>query len=81
MRSRLKPIKRFVKSIRKHKPLILNWFKAKKQFSSGVVEGLNRKINLVTRRAYGFKSYDVLKIALFHSMGKLPEPVLTHKFF
>lgn len=80
MRSRLDPIKAFVKTIRRHQPLILNWFKAKKQYSSGVVEGLNRKANLVTRKSYGFRSYDILKIALFHTMGDLPEPVLKHKF-
>ena len=80
MRSRLKPIKDFVKMLRRHQPLIMNWFKAKKAYSSGVVEGLNRKINLVTRKAYGFRSYEVLKIALFHTMGELPEPEFTHKF-
>lgn len=80
MRSRLDPIKAFVKTIRRHQPLILNWFKAKKQFSSGVVEGLNRKVNLVTRKSYGFRSYDILKIALFHTTGDLPEPILKHKF-
>ena len=53
---------------------------AKKAFSSGIVEGLNRKINLVTRKAYGYRSYDVLKIALFHTLGDLPEPELTHSF-
>ncbi len=80
MRSRLDPIKGFVKTIRRHQPLIMNWFKAKKAYSSGVVEGLNRKVNLVTRRAFGFRSYEVLKIALFHTMGELPEPELTHQF-
>ncbi len=80
MRSRLDSIKDFVKTIRNHQPLIMNWFKAKKAYSSGSVEGLNRKINLVTRKAYGFKSYEVLKIALFHTMGKLPEPEMTHRF-
>lgn len=80
MRSRLDPIKTFVKTIRRHQPLILNWFKAKKQFSSGVVEGLNRKVNLVTRKSYGFRSFDILKIALFHTTGGLPEPALKHKF-
>jgi transposase len=80
MRSRLDPIKAFVKTIRRHQPLILNWFKAKNQFSSGVVEGLNRKVNLVTRKSYGFRSYEVLKIALFHTTGDLPEPALKHKF-
>ncbi len=80
MRSRLDPIKNFVRMIRRHQPLIMNWFKAKKQFSSGIVEGLNRKINLVTRKSYGFRSYDVLVIALFHTLGKLPEPESTHEF-
>ena len=80
MRSRLAPIKKFVKTIRRHQPLIMNWFKAKKAYSSGAVEGLNRKVNLVTRKAYGYKSYEVLKIALFHTMGSLPEPKLTHRF-
>lgn len=80
MRSKLDPIKKFVKTMRKHEDLIMNWFKAKKAYSSGTVEGLNRKINLVTRKAYGYKSYDVLRIALFHTMGQLPEPKTTHRF-
>lgn len=80
MRSRLKPMKKFVKTVRRHQDLMLNWFRAKKSYSSGSVEGLNRKINLVTRKAYGYKSFDVLKIALFHTMGDLPEPEMAHKF-
>ena len=80
MRSKLDPIKKFVKTVRRHQPLMMNWFKAKKAYSSGAVEGLNRKINLVTRKAYGFRSYEVLEIALFHTMGGLPEPKTTHRF-
>jgi len=80
MRSRLEPIKDFVRTIRRHQPLIMNWFKAQKQYSSGIVEGLNRKINLVTRKSFGFRSYEVLKIALFLTMGELPEPEFTHRF-
>ena len=80
MKTDLEPLHKFVKMIRKHQPLIMNWFKAKKLYSSGVVEGLNRKVNLVTRKAYGYKSFDVLKIALFHTMGDLPEPESTHRF-
>jgi len=81
MRSRLDPIKKFANSMRKHHTLILNYFKAKKQLSSGVVEGLNRKVNLITRKAYGFRNFENLKIALFHTMGDLPEPNPTHEFF
>jgi len=80
MRSRLEPIKDFVRTIRRHQPLIMNWFKAKKQYSSGIVEGLNRKVNLVTRKSFGFRSYEVLEIALFLTMGELPEPEFTHRF-
>lgn len=81
MRSRLEPMKKFVRMVRRHEALMMNWFKAKKQYSSGVVEGLNRKVNLVTRKAYGFRRYETLKIALFHTMGQLPEPEITHRFF
>ena len=80
MRSRLAPIKRFVKTLRGHKGLLMNWFKARGAFSSGVVEGLNRKINLVTRKSYGFREFETLKLALFHTLGALPEPVSTHRF-
>jgi transposase len=80
MRSQLKPIKQFVKTLRRHEPLLMNYFKAKKAFSSGAVEGLNRKINLVTRKSYGFRNFEIMKIALYHTMGQLPEPPLTHRF-
>lgn len=80
MRSRLEPLKKFVGTIRKHEDLILNWFKAKKQFSSGAVEGMNRKVNLITRKAYGYRNYELLKIALFHALGDLPQPETTHEF-
>ena len=80
MRSRLAPVKKFVGTIREHEELIMNWFKARKQFSSGAVEGMNRKVNLITRKAYGYRSYEVLKIALFHALGGLPEPDMTHEF-
>jgi transposase len=80
MRSRLEPIKKFVGMIRNHQELIMNWFKAKKAFSSGAVEGLNRKINLITRKAYGFRTDKALEVALFHTIGNLPEPEMTHRF-
>lgn len=80
MRSRLAPMKKFVGTIRCHEDLIMNWFKAKKQYNSGAVEGMNRKINLLTRKSYGFRNLEVLKTALFHTLGGLPEPPMTHRF-
>jgi transposase len=81
MRSRLDPIKKFVGTLRRHEDLILNWFKARKTYSSGVVEGLNRKVNLITRKAFGFRSLQALQTALYHTLGCLPEPAVTHKFW
>lgn len=80
MRSRIDPMKSVAKTIRRHKPLILNWFKAKKSFSSGVVEALNNTCKLVTKKAYGFRSYKCAEIALYHKLGRLPEPLMLHEF-
>ena len=44
MRSRLEPLKKVARMLRAHEPLILNWFRAKGEISSGAVEGLNNKI-------------------------------------
>jgi hypothetical protein len=39
MRSRIEPMKKIARSLRKHRELILNYFRAQKLLSSGVVEG------------------------------------------
>jgi transposase len=80
MRSRIEPMKKIAKTLRGHRELILNYFRAKKQFSSGVVEGLNNKAKLTMRKSYGFRTFHVTEIALYHALGKLPEPETTHRF-
>ena len=42
-RSRIEPMKKIARSLRQHRELILNYFRAQKLLSSGVVEGLNNK--------------------------------------
>jgi hypothetical protein len=37
MRSRIEPVMYFARTVRTHRELLLNYFKAKKQFSSGVI--------------------------------------------
>jgi transposase len=81
MRSRIEPMKKIARTLRTHRELLLNYFKARKQFSSGVVEGMNNKAKLTMRRSYGFRTFRILELALYHSLGKLPEPELTHEFF
>ena len=81
MRSRIEPLKKIARSLRQHRPLILNYFRAHKTLSSGVVEGLNNKAKVTMRKSYGFRTYRVLVLARYHSLGKLPEPELAHDFF
>jgi transposase len=81
MRSRIEPMKKIARMLRTHRALLLNYFKARKQYSSGVVEGLNNKAKVTMRRSYGFRTFRILELALYHSLGKLPEPELTHEFF
>ena len=80
MRSRVEPMKNVARMLRRHRPLILNWFRAKKAFSCGVVEGLNNKAKVTTKRAYGFSTFRMLEIALYHTLADLPEPKFAHKF-
>lgn len=80
MRSRLEPMKEVARMLRNHRELLLNWFRAKGTLSSGTVEGFNNKARLTTRRAYGFRTYQAAEIALYHTLGRLPEPLFTHRF-
>jgi transposase len=80
MRSRLEPIKKVARSLRAHRQLILNWFEARKQYSAGIVEGFNNKVKLTIRKAYGYRQLRAAEVALYHALGQLPEPQLTHEF-
>lgn len=80
MRSKLEPMKKIARMLRGHRALLLNWFRAKGQLSSGVVEGFNTKAKLTTRKAFGFRTYHALEVALYHTLGALPEPQFTHRF-
>jgi len=58
-----------------------NEFRAKKTFSSGIVEGLNNKANVTIRKTYGYRTYKMLELLLYHALGKPPEPEFNHRFF
>ena len=76
--SRLKPMRDFAWMLRRHQDDILNYFKA--PIDNGAVEGLNNKAKVISHRAYGYRTAETFKLALYHGMGRLPEPQLTHKF-
>lgn len=81
LRSRLEPMKKVARMLDRHGELILNWFTAKGTISAGIVEGLNYNVKLTMRKAYGFRTENALKTALYHRLGALPEPELAHRFW
>ena len=80
MRSKIEPMKKVAKSLRKKRDLILNWFRAGGTISAGIVEGFNNKLKLITRKSYGFRTQEAYETALYHNLGALPEREFTHKF-
>jgi transposase len=80
LRGGIEPMRKVARMLRTHQELLLNWFRAKGEISSGAVEGLNNKIRVVTRRSCGFRTFDAMEIAMYHALGRLPEPESTHRF-
>lgn len=79
-RTKLIPMKKVAKMLVNKSDLILNWFDTNPRLSSGIVEGFNNKAKLTIKKAYGFKNEKYLQYALYHTLGKLPEPKMTHRF-
>jgi transposase len=44
-------VQKSARTVRAHRDLLLNRFRTKKQFSSGVIEGLNNNAKVTLRRA------------------------------
>ena len=80
MRSKIDPMKKMAKTLRNKRELLLNWFRADGALSSGVVEGFNNKLKLITRKSYGFRTQEAYETALYHNLGALPEAEFTHEF-
>jgi transposase len=80
MRSRLEPMKKVARMLRTHEDLLLNYFRAKRQYTSAMVEGMNHKARVSLARSFGHRSFEVLKLVLYHNLGALPEPPSSHKF-
>lgn len=81
MLSKIEPMKKIAKMLRRHECLLMNWFEVKGEISLGAVEGLNNKLKASIRKSYGFNTFNGLRIALYHRLGKLPEPEWTHRYF
>jgi transposase len=66
-RCRLKPFVKLARTIRKHKEGILAYIKDR--LTNGIVEGINNRLRVVARRAYGYHSAEALIGMLFLNCG------------
>lgn len=70
-------MKKFVATLRNHEDLLMNYFKANELYSSGILEGLNLRINLCIKKAYGYRSFELLKTFIYCTLKYLIEPKVT----
>lgn len=61
--SRIKVLIKFAKTLLKHRFGIFNWYKYR--ISSGPLEGLNNKIKVLKRMAYGFRDKQFFKLKIY----------------
>jgi len=77
VRSRLAPIRKKAKMVKRHIEGILNYFEH--WITNAVVEGLNSKIQSLKSAARGFRSFDNYRIRILFHCGKLNmTPRTTH---
>ena len=79
--SRIAPMAQIARTLGRHRDLLLNYFRTGKCFNSGIVEGLNRKVNLAIRKSYGFRTLRITELAIYQQLGNLPTPKFTHRFW
>ena len=72
MKSRLEPIKDFVKTIKKNFDRILPFIGSR--ITKAIAEGLNRIIKIVKNRASGFRSLKAFTDMIYLTVGDLDIP-------
>ena len=70
--SRLEPFQKFAAMIERHWEGIISYCHPDHKVSLGFMEGLNNKIRVIQRRAYGIKDREYLRLKVLTSF--LPEP-------
>lgn len=70
--SRLSPFQRFVELVERHWDGIISYCHPDHKVSLGFMEGLNNKIRVIQRRAYGIRDLEYLKLKVLTSF--IPDP-------
>jgi hypothetical protein len=81
MRSRIEPMKKIARSLRVHRELILKLLPRPETAFQWRCRGIEQQGQSHHEKAYGFRMFRVLELALYHSLAKLSEPETTHDFF
>ena len=69
MHSKLEPMKKFCRTIRNRGEEILHYFEH--PYTNAILEGLNRLIQNIQRRARGFRNDEYFKTMIYLGCGKL----------
>ena len=73
-------MKKFVGTLRNHEDLLINYFKANKLYSSGIVESLNLRIKLCVRKSYGYRSFELPQTSLYIRLEPYQSSILPTDF-
>lgn len=71
-RSRLEPIQKFVKTVKKHKHRLVPFVEL--GLTNAIAEGLNRVIKIIKNRASGFRNLEAFSDMIFLTIGDLDIP-------
>lgn len=72
LRSRLKPLRKFVNTLRQHYDGVLAFIGSR--LTNAVAEGLNRIVKIVKNRASGFRNLDAFTDMILLTVGDVDIP-------
>jgi transposase len=76
--SRLEPMIKAAKTVKKHWDGIVRWYESK--INNGILEGLNSVIQAAKSKARGYKTFKNYKIIVYLLTGKLDFSLVNHRF-
>jgi transposase len=76
--SRLDPIIKAAKTVKRHWDGVVQWYKSK--INNGILEGLNSAIQAAKSKARGYKTFKNYKIIVYLLTGKLDFALVNSKF-
>jgi transposase len=79
LRSRLEPLKKYARTLRKHFAHVIAY--VRRRLTNAVAEGLNRVIKMVKNRASGFRTLEGFADIIYLTVGDLDLPAQINRRF